>query len=86
MVKEKELKKIKFNQLLIDTQATFMQEATIKGMNTGLRHSNTMHQPRAGEDLAAGGNEDGQEPASRGSQRKSDPSAKAAEAPAAVGG
>lgn len=57
MVKEKELKKIKFNQLLIDTQATFMQEAAI-GMNSGLRHSNTMHGPRA-EALSAGGNEEG---------------------------
>lgn len=61
MVKEKELKKIKFNQLLIDTQATFMQEAAM-GMNSGMRHSNTVAQPRAsGDEIAAGGNEEGQE-------------------------
>lgn len=60
MVKEKELKKIKFNQLLIDTQATFMQEAAM-GMNSGLRQSNTMHGARGAEELSAGGNEDGNE-------------------------
>ena len=65
MVKEKELKKIKFNQLLIDTQATFMQEATM-GLNTGVRHSGTVHGPRASDELSAGGNEDGKEGQSKG--------------------
>lgn len=49
-MKEKELKKIKFNQLLIDTQATFMQEAAIKGINSGARHSNTVHEPARGSE------------------------------------
>lgn len=36
MVKEKELKKIKFNQLLIDTQSTFMQQDnSLKAKNNG---------------------------------------------------
>ena len=63
MVKEKELKKIKFNQLLIDTQATFMQEA--KGINTGGRHhSNTVYPQRGPENAEASvlaGNLDGQD-------------------------
>lgn len=36
LVKEKELKKIKFNQLLIDTQSTFMQDSSHKAKNNGM--------------------------------------------------
>lgn len=80
MVKEKELKKIKFNQLLIDTQATFMQEG-MKGAPPG-RHSNTVVQPRASDGGLEKGDENAageQEQVSRNSQTKPDASAQAAE-------
>ena len=51
VAKEKELKKIKFNQLLIDTEATFMREAASKGKGA-LRHSNTMQASGPADDLA----------------------------------
>jgi len=44
MVKEKELKKLKLNQLIIDTQASFSQ-ANVKN-NHSARHSNTVYKAR----------------------------------------
>ena len=42
MVKEKELKKIKFNQLMIDTQANLVQnQSSIRNLNHTVRHSKT---------------------------------------------
>jgi len=86
MVKEKELKKIKFNQLLIDTQATFMQESVMKGMNPAVRHSTTVQRPRAAEDLSAAGSPD---PALEGNQaqgKDAQPRQEAQEGDKAVGG
>jgi len=44
MVKEKELKKLKLNQLIIDTQASFSQ--TNVKHNHSARHSNTVYKAR----------------------------------------
>ena len=46
MVKEKELKKLKLNQLIIDTQASFVNNQHSIKMNHTVRHSNTVYKPR----------------------------------------
>lgn len=86
MVKEKELKKIKFNQLLIDTQATFMQESVMKGMNPAGRHATTVQRPRGAEDLSAVGSPDPAADANQAQGKDAKPHQEAPEGDKAVGG
>ena len=48
MVKEKDLRKLKLNQLIIDTQASFSQTNVNARHNLSARHSNTVYKARGG--------------------------------------